>query len=180
MSAPSSLVFFCDGSARNNGKLNAKAGYAIYFPNHSEHTKASLVPSHMPQTNNCAEYMACLEGLKACNEIDPSKLFPVTVYTDSQLLIKSMTQWIKNWKKNGWKTASNDPVANMSLLQQLDNIISERGQVTFIHVEAHTGRTDWISKSNDIVDRMARDITAPRKSHCILDLLEVKDGKYIV
>jgi ribonuclease HI len=47
----------------------------------------------------------------------------VTLYLDSQYVLKGITEWLPGWKSKGWKTASRQPVKNADLWQQLDALI---------------------------------------------------------
>ena len=58
-------------------------------------------------TNNRMELMAPIMALKKI-KINSE----ITVYTDSTYVKKGITEWIKNWKKNGWKNANKKPVKN--------------------------------------------------------------------
>lgn len=151
-----SIVAFTDGSAINNGRKNAKGGYSVVFPNHERCNLSAPLPSFPTPTNNRAEYMALLECLEVVDrEIDQGGSRTVIVYTDSKLLLQSVTQWMKGWKKNGWKKADGAAVLNRDLLEAIDAKLQRR-RVEMHHVLAHTGREDWKSKWNDMVDRMAR------------------------
>ena len=50
------------------------------------------------------------------------------IHTDSQFLINCVTQWMKNWKKNGWKTKEGKPVKNRSDLEPLDEAMKNSGK----------------------------------------------------
>lgn len=66
-------------------------------------------------TNNRMELTAVIAGLQALTR--PCR---VVVYTDSQYVKNGISEWIHNWKKRGWKTASKEPVKNADLWQALD------------------------------------------------------------
>ncbi|HFQ95040.1 MAG TPA: ribonuclease HI [Anaerolineae bacterium] len=80
----------------------------------NEHEK-ELTGAASRTTNNRMELRAAIEGLKALKK--PCR---VVIHTDSQYLRKGITQWIHNWRRNGWRTASKKPVKNQDLnrLQQ--------------------------------------------------------------
>ena len=98
-------------------------------------------------TNNRMEMTAAVEALGSLKE--PCQ---VTLYTDSQYLKNAFTNgWIKNWKKNGWKTAAKKPVKNKDLWLKLDVLMSKH-QVDLKFVRGHTGhpeneRCDELAKS---------------------------------
>ncbi|MBR42139.1 MAG: hypothetical protein CL387_03785 [Acidiferrobacter sp.] len=62
----------------------------------------------------------------------------VSVYTDSQYVRNGVTQWMANWKKNGWKTAARKPVKNQDLWQRLDEVVGARA-VEWYWVRGHSG-----------------------------------------
>lgn len=95
-------------------------------------------------TNNRMEMTAAIEALKALTR--PCK---VTLYTDSQYLKNGITQWIKGWKKKGWKTASKTDVKNKDLWQELDALM-EKHQVDFQWVKGHAG-----NEYNELCDSLA-------------------------
>ena len=79
------------------------------------------------------ELKAAIEGLKVLNE---SCLVHIT--TDSKYVMDGITQWIQNWKKNNWRTASKKDVKNKELWQKLDELISYH-QVQWHWVKGHSG-----------------------------------------
>lgn len=96
-------------------------------------------------TNNRMEMMGVIKALEALKK--PST---ATIYSDSQYVIKGMTEWLKGWKAKGWKTASKDPVKNVDLWQQLDALAA-----------LHTLKWQWVKGHNDHpenerVDALAR------------------------
>ena len=80
-------------------------------------------------------------------KIDDIKL---EVYTDSSYVKNGMLKWIKNWKKNKWKTAAKKPVKNKELWQRLDEL-SANFQIDRHWVKAHS-----TNEHNNLVDKLAR------------------------
>jgi ribonuclease HI len=144
---------FTDGACNFNGKKNASAGYAVVFPNNKEYNFSERLLNN--PTNNRAEYCGIIKALEIANKIDPKNKEILYIYTDSELLINSVTKWIKGWKKNNWMTAKKTPVLNKDLLIKIDNFINQRS-VIFKHVKAHTNNMDWESYWNNIADIMAK------------------------
>ncbi|MEQ1950852.1 ribonuclease HI [Mesorhizobium sp. CN2-181] len=103
-------------------------------------------------TNNRMELMAAIEGLNALKE-------PCTVdlYTDSNYVRDGISSWIHGWKKNGWKTASKQPVKNAELWQALDEA-TRRHKVVWHWVKGHAGHPE-----NERADELARMGMAPFK-----------------
>ena len=101
-------------------------------------------------TNNRMELSAAIEALSALKR--PSV---VELHTDSQYLRQGITSWIRNWKRNGWKTAERKPVKNADLWQALDLLIATH-KVDWRWVRGHAGHG-----LNERADALARKGMAP-------------------
>jgi len=75
-----------------------------------------------PTTNNRMELRAALEGLLKLAELPGVRNVNVRVLSDSKYVIGAMTLWVRNWKRNGWKTNSHEPVKNQDLIEELDQL----------------------------------------------------------
>ena len=95
-------------------------------------------------TNNRMELTAAIEALKALSE--PCQ---VSLTTDSTYVKDGITQWLTNWKRNGWKTAAKKPVKNQDLWQALDHE-SARHAIDWCWVKGHSGHPE-----NERADRLA-------------------------
>lgn len=149
------LIVFTDGACKGNGSVNAKAGCAAVFPNHS-HLDISEPLINGLKTNNRAEYTAFIRALEQCDKEDPSFGKTVYIFTDSELLYNTVTKWIKGWKVNGWKKSDGKPILNLDLLVIIDKLITKR-TVKCQWVRAHTDRTDWKSIWNAKADERANE-----------------------
>lgn len=89
-------------------------------------------------TNNRMELTAVIEALRLVEATPAWGSLPVSVYTDSQYVQKGISQWITGWKRNGWRTASKDPVKNKDLWIVLDEFAS-RLRPRWIWVKGHAG-----------------------------------------
>jgi ribonuclease HI len=150
------IKIFIDGSCLNNGKANAKAGYACHFPGHSNYDKIEKLVGPR-QTNNRAEYSALLLAHKQARQLIVDKkldIIELEIYTDSDLLYKSVTQWINKWKTNEWHKSDGQPVENRDLLEEIDNLTFP---YKLHHVMSHTKGSDYFSIHNNIVDEMAKE-----------------------
>jgi ribonuclease HI len=85
-------------------------------------------------TNNKMELTAAITALQN----SPVKPKRVKVFTDSKYTMDGITKWIKNWKKNGWRTANGDPVKNIELWKELDALMVTH-DVTWSWVKGHDG-----------------------------------------
>ena len=143
----SKFTIFTDGRALNN-KAEAPAGMALYIP-----SKKILISKSMISTNNQAELEAIRFALWFFKERIPNnESIPdniLYIFTDSAYSINAITGKWKKLKENLAKIN----VCKM-LIRQIEE---ERGvKVIFIHVKAHTGKKDFVSLNNNIVDQEAR------------------------
>ncbi|MDA1181316.1 MAG: ribonuclease HI [Proteobacteria bacterium] len=96
-------------------------------------------------TNNRMELTATIEALKYFEDKQT-----ITLITDSKYEKDGIQSWIKNWKKNGWKTAAKKPVKNKELWIELDQLIS-RHTISWEWVKGHDGNVH-----NEKADYLAR------------------------
>ena len=95
-------------------------------------------------TNNRMELTAAIRGLEALKR--PAS---VVLTTDSQSVMKGVREWMPNWKKRNWQTASKQPVKNVDLWQQLDALVSQH-EIEWRWVRGHTGHPE-----NELADQLA-------------------------
>lgn len=107
-------------------------------------TEKELSGSEKLTTNNRMEMMAVIAALEALKR--PCR---VTITTDSQYVMKGMTEWLPGWKAKNWKTAAKKPVKNAELWQRLDTAIAQH-QVTWEWVRGHNGHPE-----NERADQLA-------------------------
>ncbi|MDD3902950.1 MAG: ribonuclease HI [Sphaerochaeta sp.] len=86
-------------------------------------------------TNNKMELTAVIQALKTCMAYHPEEII---INTDSQYVRNGITSWITNWKRNGWRTASKDPVKNKEYWIELD-ALNAKLPVTYKWVKGHAG-----------------------------------------
>ena len=104
-----------------------------------------LSGAESPTTNNRMELMAAIGALEALKR--PSA---VTLYTDSRYVHDGITRYLKNWQKNGWRTADKKPVKNVDLWQRLDQALHAH-EVHWRWVKGHAGHPE-----NERADALAR------------------------
>jgi ribonuclease HI len=95
-------------------------------------------------TNNRMELTAVIAALEALKR--PSR---VLITTDSQYVKRGVTEWMAAWKRNGWRTASHEPVKNRDLWERLDQVMTGH-QVAWHWVKGHAGHNE-----NERADRLA-------------------------
>ena len=139
---------YTDGATSNNGKEGAIGGWAYVILNDGE-LVGSAAEKVQPATNNICELLALIKGcetlLPLLNELDY-----VEVYSDSAYCINCFEQkWYKKWQRNGWVSASKQPVKNKELWEQLIPFFDDP-RFKWIKVKGHSG-DQW----NELVDKMA-------------------------
>ena len=96
-------------------------------------------------TNNRMEMTAAIRALQ-----ETAGAGEVRLHTDSQYVKNGINDWIKNWKRNGWKTSAKKPVKNQDLWQALDAEIEGR-RIDWRWVKGHAG-----DPGNERADELAR------------------------
>ena len=134
-----------DGSCRGNPGPGGWAAILRY----KEHKK-ELWGSEPRTTNNRMELRAAIEGLRALRE-----KCEVEVVTDSEYVKNGITTWIHNWKRRGWKTATQQPVINQDLWKDLDEQVG-RHQMTWTWTKGHADHDDN-NRCDELATRAARE-----------------------
>ena len=96
------------------------------------------------------ELLAPIEALKKI-----PKGSKVQIFTDSKYVKSGITEWIHNWKKNGWKTADKQPVKNKELWEELD-LLNNEFEISWNWVKAHS--TDELNNEVDLIAREAANL----------------------
>ena len=154
------VEIYTDGACSKNGKSDAQASWAFYFPQNKELSKSGKVPENEVQTNQRGELMAISEAVKAA-ETFPYLETDLKIYTDSKYSKDCLTTWISAWIRNEWKTAQGADVKHRDLIEDTVTRLSKFKSYGFVHVKAHTGGDDEQSRNNHIVDRMATEVLKP-------------------
>jgi ribonuclease HI len=133
-------IIYTDGACSGNP---GPGGWgAVILDDKSNETNIS--GEEKSTTNNRMELMAPIMALRKIK-----KSSRIVIYTDSTYLKNGITIWIKNWEKNGWKSANKKPVKNKDLWVTLSKL-SKKQIIDWKWVKAHTG-----NKYNEIADKLA-------------------------
>ncbi|HSC46858.1 MAG TPA: ribonuclease HI [Gammaproteobacteria bacterium] len=133
------VEIYTDGSCRGNP---GPGGWAALLTNDGHET--ILQGAEPETTNNRMELTAAIRALESLKE--PCA---VTLYTDSEYVMKGINEWLPAWKARGWKTAARKPVKNQDLWKALDAAVSAH-RIAWRWVRGHTGNT-----GNERADRLA-------------------------
>lgn len=126
-----SVELFTDGACRGNPGPGGWGAILRFCDRERE-----LQGAEPLTTNNRMEMMAAIIGLSALRED-----CEVDLYTDSRYLCDGMSQWLANWKRRGWRTASREPVKNEDLWRQLDGLAA-RHRIRWHWVRGHAGHPE--------------------------------------
>ncbi len=140
----SNVVIYTDGACSGNPGRGGW-GTVVLADGQEKH----LSGGEKLTTNNRMELMAAIEGLEYVLEHAELTGRPVTMICDSQYVKNGIQSWIKSWKKNGWKTASKEPVKNKDLWLELDEAAGKLN-IEWRWVKGHAG-----NKYNEICDQLA-------------------------
>ena len=135
------IKIYTDGSCIGNP---GNGGWAAIIIDNGK--KTQIKGSKKVTTNNQMELLAPIKALKKI-----TKGSKVQIFTDSKYVKSGITEWIHNWKKNGWKTANKKEVRNIKLWTELD-ILNNEFEISWNWVKAHS--TDEL---NNKVDLLAKD-----------------------
>ncbi|KAJ7151057.1 ribonuclease H-like domain-containing protein [Mycena filopes] len=119
-----------DGACRNNGYQGAVGGAGVWFPRYPRSCQSEPLPSSPKPTNQRAELTAVIMALeealriqsRQCSNNPRAPFFILNIKTDSQYAVNCLTLWINNWRRNGWMTRNDRPVANVDLIERADEL----------------------------------------------------------
>jgi ribonuclease HI len=143
------VLLFTDGACSGNP---GPGGWAYILRHPASGSEREDAGGERHTTNNRMELLAVINGLRALTS--PSR---VEVYSDSQYVLNGLNEWMDNWKKRGWKTASKQPVKNQDLWEMLDELRATHA-LTYHWIKGHNEHPE-----NERCDKMAvaaRDLAA--------------------
>ena len=133
------VTIYSDGACKGNPGPGGWGALLIWRNQEKE-----LFGGQANTTNNRMEMLAVIEALKLLKR--PCQ---VNLYTDSQYVMKGMTEWLAGWKTRQWLTAAKKPVKNSDLWQQMD-ALSQHHQIHWHWVRGHQG-----DAGNERADQLA-------------------------
>ena len=133
------IKIYTDGACSGNP---GKGGWGALIQENDNEKKLS--GSELNTTNNRMELTAVIKALEHYDEARE-----IEVFTDSKYVMQGITEWIKNWKTNHWKTSQKKDVKNKDLWVLLDTV-SAKHDIKWSWVKGHAG--DY---GNEIADKLA-------------------------
>jgi ribonuclease HI len=137
--SPATVHAYTDGACRGNP---GPGGWGVLL--RSGDTQKELFGGEGQTTNNRMELTAAIVALESLRR--PCR---VQLFTDSQYVLKGITEWLPGWKARGWKTAERKPVKNVDLWQRLDQARAPHA-VEWVWVRGHNG-----DPGNEAADALA-------------------------
>ena len=125
------VVIYTDGACKGNPGPGGWGAILRYGT-----TEKEIYGASKNTTNNIMELTAVIESLK--NLKKPCELI---ITTDSKYVKNGITEWIHNWKKNGWRTAAKKEVKNKELWIELDSLIQIHS-ISWDWVKGHSGHPE--------------------------------------
>ncbi len=124
------IEIYTDGACKGNP---GPGGWGVLLK--AGGTEKELCGGELATPNNRMARLAVIQALSALKR--PCE---VTLFLDSQYVLKGITEWLPGWKAKGWRTASKQPVKNVELWQQLDALVQQGGhQIDWRWVRGHNG-----------------------------------------
>lgn len=122
------LEIWTDGACKQNPGVGGWGALLVW----GEH-RLEIYGGERLTTNNQMELTAVISALSALK-----RPCPIILHTDSSYVKNGITQWVHDWKRNGWRTADKKPVKNVELWQRLDALAS-RFEIEWRWVKGHNG-----------------------------------------
>ena len=135
------VAIFCDGACSG---IPGPGGYGAIL-RYNGHEK-EISGGEAYTTNNRMEMTAAIEALRLLTR--PCR---VIITTDSQYLVKGMTEWIQGWQRKGWQNSKKEPVLNRDLWEELLRL-SAPHTITWQWIRGHAGHAE-----NERCDCLARE-----------------------
>ena len=133
------VEIYTDGACRGNP---GPGGWGVLL--RYGDVEKSLYGGERETTNNRMELMAVIKALEALKK--PCR---IALYSDSKYVLGGITEWMANWKKRNWRTASKKPVQNVDLWQELDDLVTTH-EIEWHWIKGHSGH-----RENEMADQLA-------------------------
>ncbi len=134
------VAIYTDGACSGNPGPGGWGSVLLYDGHRRE-----LSGGERATTNNRMELQAVIAAMEVLKR--PCQ---VTIHTDSVYVMKGMTEWLAQWKRRNWRTASKQAVKNIELWQRLEQVLAPH-KVKWRWVKGHSGVME-----NERADELAR------------------------
>ncbi len=146
------LFIYCDGGCRGNQSRINIGGWGVYMV-YNKHTK-EMYGGTKNTSNQKMELISCINALKSVKKKD----IPVVVVSDSQYVIKGITEWVNGWIRRNWRNSKDEPVGNKELWVEFLALKETFRNISFRHCKGH-GNTEGNIKADLLANRAMDEIT---------------------
>lgn len=146
------ISIYTDGSCTNNGKKDSYGAYSFVII-----SNGILIYEYSEfktgVTNNQMEILGVSKSLEYLleNHLNSQNVY---IHSDSEYVVKGITEWIKGWKKNNWKNAAKQPVKNKEYWMDLDSQCKNFNNLYFKWVKGHQNNIEIDTEWNNYVDQL--------------------------
>jgi ribonuclease HI len=141
------LNVYTDGASFHNGKPDCKASYGVYFGEEDQRNESGLITEKA--SNNRGELMGLLRAIELIKDDEEA-----VIHTDSMYGLKCAYDFGIKMKKAGYPKDT----PNIDIIKKMRELLEERPNIKFHHLNSHTKNTDKHSIGNDKVDKMATEV----------------------
>lgn len=154
---PNSIVEAVDGACSYNGRTQARASLGVYWGHNNVFNTGGVLSPADRQTNQVAELQACLRALKILDDVwlehpAGNRLSLVVIKSDSEYLVRGMTEWFPRWRDHCWVNPNGTPVVNRQYFEWINEYIQDWNNngvsIKFWHVPR---------SMNQMADALAKD-----------------------
>lgn len=135
------ITIHTDGACKGNP---GPGGWGVVI---EDDTKRLCMANRVKETTN--QKMELTAAIKALETLSKHQGRPIHLRSDSNYLVKGMTEWMDGWKAKGWRGSNKKPVANKDLWLKLDEL-SQKHDITWSWVKGHSG-----DQGNELADALA-------------------------
>ena len=146
------IEIYTDGGCKGNGNLDAIGGLGVAFFKSGKCFK-KISKTYKETTNNRMEYSSMIIAMETAIR---EKWQDVVFYSDSKLLLSTITDWMSGWQKKGWKkggSGSKSKIKNLDLVLRLWELKKELPNAKFVWVKGHSG-----NEGNELADELTNAI----------------------
>ena len=144
------ITIYTDGACIGNPGPGGWAAIIL-----TEEGKKEIFGGEKLTTNNRMELTAAIKAIEYCNEKEGKQppLKEIKIYTDSNYVKEGITEWIKTWEKNNWKTSDKKNVKNVDLWKKLKELVKSN-KIEWNWIKGHSNEP-----MNDLADELAKKAT---------------------
>jgi ribonuclease HI len=138
------IIIHTDGGCRGNADDENIGGWGVVLE-YKGYVK-ELYAGERNTTNNIQELKGAINALEALK----TTYIPIKLYCDSAYVVNGINQWVKGWKKKGWRKGDGKAPENLELWKRLDKLVNMQKDLKVIKVRGHNG-----NKGNELADELA-------------------------